>query len=257
MRMAVAARSDARWNESVPEPDQELAAWREEIRRHALAQLARKAAKPPRPVRIGVLVALLVLLAATLIGLRQGMRLQMPVRETAIEIRLIDESQPELPPQPVPAPLPSKIIPRVLTARPMESRHPALPKSEPETGASALDYRVFNADGSVLLPPEPSHQGMQASFIPQSTAASPIMVHQRPLKVRPNHFAQEWQAPAGETLLGAFVREHLTADTQFMTPWGTLMKCGVIVLVAGCTWGPPPVWQPTQTWRPATALDEE
>ena len=117
---------------------------------------------------------------------------------------------------------------------------------------------MFNPDGSIILPPAGANQGMQASFVPQSTAASPIMRHQRPLKVRPNHFAGNWQAPADETLLGAFVREHLTSDTtQFMTPWGTLVKCGVVVVMGGCTWGPPPARQPTQTWRPASALDEE
>jgi hypothetical protein len=98
---------------------------------------------------------------------------------------------------------------------------------------------------------------MQASFVPQSTEASPLMRHQRPLKIRPNHFAQNWQAPPDETLLGAFVREHLTANTQFMTPWGTLVKCGVVVLMGGCTWGPPPVRESRPTWQPASALDEQ
>ena len=119
-------------------------------------------------------------------------------------------------------------------------------------------YRVFNPDGSIIIPPAGANQGMQASFVAQSTAASPIMQHQRPLKVRPNHFAGNWQAPDGETILGAFVREHLTSDTkQFMTPWGTLVKCGVVVLIAGCTWGPPPARESRPTWQPASALDEQ
>jgi hypothetical protein len=260
-RVRVAERVDAQNDEDTIE--HELAAWRHEIRLHALAQLACKPAKPPRSVRIGVLVSLLLLLAGSLIGLRHAMQPKIPPRETAIEIVLIDESQP------APSPGRSPSAPKAMDGRegPKVAAHPTAQRVEPPSTAvqttsttsepASPVYRVFNPDGSVIIPPVGANQGMQASFVPQSTQASPIMRHQRPLKVRPNHFAQNWQAPPDETLLGAFVREHLTADTQFMTPWGTLVKCGVIVLVAGCAWGPPPVWQPTQTWRPATALDEE
>jgi hypothetical protein len=260
-------RAAERWEawEDEDAATRELAAWRHEIRLHALSQLANKPAKPPRSVRIGVFVCLFLLLAASLIGLRHATRLKIAPDETAIQILLIDESQPEPPGRSPSAPkamdgregppLPAKVVAHTTMAKRVAS--PSTVAVDTTASESTPSYRVFNPDGSVILAPVSANQGMQASFVPQSTAASPIMHHQRPLKIRPNHFAGNWQAPPDETLLGAFVREHLTADTQFMTPWGTLVKCGVIVLVAGCTWGPPPVWQPTQTWRPASALEEE
>jgi hypothetical protein len=186
------------------------------------------------------------------------MRLKISPNETAIEIRLIDEAPPE-PAEPVPVPMPPKVIapagPATRIQRPAAVEQTAASTPQP---APAPNYRVFNPDGSVIIPPAGANQGMQASFVAKSTAGSPVMQHQRPLKVRPNHFAQNWQAPPDETLLGAFVREHLTSDTrQFMTPWGTLVKCGVVVLIAGCTWGPPPARESRPTWQPASALDEQ
>lgn len=257
--MRVAERIDAHDDEQAAERD--LAAWRLEIRLHALAELARKPAKPPRWVRISVFVALLLLMTISLVGLRHAMRPKISPNEMAIEIRFIDEAPPEVLPEalPEPQPLPARVVVRTTAARRIKPSAAAAQTvstvPEPE---SAPSYRIFNPDGSIIIPPAGVNKGMQASFVPQSTAASPIMHHQRPLKVRPNHFAGNWQAPDGETILGSFVREHLTSDTiQFMTPWGTLVKCRVVAVMGGCSWGPPPVWQPTQTWRPASALDEE
>jgi hypothetical protein len=249
----VAQRIDAPDDADASERD--LAAWRHEIRLLALAHLASQPAKPPRTVRIGVFVVLILVLTASLVGLRRAMRPKISPNETAIEVFLVDESQPE-PPQPFPTPLPAKE--NATAARrippPVTVTQNASTTLEPEPSPS---YHVFNPDGSVILPQAGGNQGMQASFVAQSTVASPVMQHQRPLKVRPNHFAQNWQAPPDETLLGAFVREHLISDTaQFMTPWGTLVKCGVVVLIAGCTWGPPPARESRPTWQPASALDE-
>lgn len=253
--MRVAQRIDAPDDADTRERD--LAAWRHEIRLLALAHLASQPAKPPRTVRIGVFVVLILVLTASLVGLRRAMRSKISPNETAIEIRLIDESQSE-PPLPVPQPMPARVVVRATAARTIEPPVAAaetvswIPEPEPSPS-----YHVFNPDGSVVIPPVGANQGMQASFVAQSTVASPVMQHQRPLKVRPNHFAQNWQAPPDETLLGAFVREHLISDTaQFMTPWGTLVKCGVVVLIAGCTWGPPPARESRPTWQPASALDE-
>ena len=255
--MGVAEKVDAQHEEDTAE--RELAAWRLDVRLHALAQLARQPAKLPQPARIGILICLLLLLFASLIGLRHAMQPKFSPDESAIEIRLIDELQAE-PPLPIPTPQPARIVAPAAVARRIEPpaavEQTASTTMEPAP-APAPSYRVFNPDGSVIIPAAGANQGMQASFVPQSTAASPVMQHQRPLKVRPNHFAGNWQAPDGETILGAFVREHLTADTQFMTPWGTLVKCGVVVVMGGCTWGPPPARESRPTWQPASALDEQ
>ena len=90
--MRVAERIDAQDDEDTAE--RELAAWRLEIRLHALAQLARKPAKPPLWVRISAFVALLLLLTMSLVGLRHAMRPKISPNEMAIQIRLIDELQP-------------------------------------------------------------------------------------------------------------------------------------------------------------------
>jgi hypothetical protein len=240
--------------------DCDLAAWREEIRRHALLGLARRPVKPPRLLRIGAFVALLLMHVVLLLGLRDAMRVIPKPEESAIQVTWIDLRQPE-PPLPLP-----EIKPHA-TGLPATPRHVSAPSpvatgpsgAAPTTAEPVL--HVYNVDGSVMLPRDLStpadHGSMQASFVPQSTAPSPIMRPQRPLKVRPNHFAGNWQAPRGETLLGSFVREHLTAQTEFVMPWGTHVKCGLVVVVGGCSWGPGPVWMPTWRWQPATMLDEE
>ena len=245
--------------------ERELAAWRLDVRLHALAQLARKPAKPARSVRIGVFVMLLFFLTGLLIELREAMRLKILPDETPIEVFLVDEAPVE-PALPVPAPGRSASAPKAMDGR--EGPHTTAVRriEPPPTAVQATaaepepvpNYRVFNPDGSVIIPPAGANQGMQASFVPQSTAASPLMHHQRPLKVRPNHFAGNWQAPDGETIVGAFVREHLTSDTaEFMTPWGTLVKCRVVAVMGGCTWGPPPARESRPTWQPASVLDEQ
>ncbi len=240
--------------------DRELAAWREEIRRHALLGLARQPARPPSLVRIGAFVALLLMYAVLLLGLRDAMRVIPAPQESAIQVTWIDLRQPE-PPLPLPEAKPHATslpaMPRRVSAPSPVAMAPSVPA--PSTAEPML--HVYNVDGSVMLPRDFStradRDSMQASFVPQSTAPSSIMRPQRPLKVRPNHFARNWQAPPGESLLGSFVREHLTAQTEFVTPWGTHVKCGLIVFMGGCSWGPGPVWMPSQRWQPATELDEE
>jgi hypothetical protein len=260
----LAERIDAQDDAEASERD--LAVWRHEIRLQALAHLASQPDKPSRSVRIGVFVVLILVLTASLVGLRRAMRPKISPNEVAIEIRLIEEARPEPPGRSPSAPKamdgregPTRVVTHATAARRIEppAAAPQRVSTVPEP-ESVPAYRVFNPDGSVIIPPAGANQGMQASFVAQSTAPSPLMQHQRPLKVRPNHFAQNWQAPPDETLLGSFVREHLTSDTrQFMTPWGTLVKCGVVVLIAGCTWGPPPARESRPTWQPASALDEQ
>ncbi|MDR3388701.1 MAG: hypothetical protein P4L92_16765 [Rudaea sp.] len=243
----------------------ELGAWRAEVRRHALTRLGRKPARPPWVLRIGALVLLLLVHAGLLVGLRDAMRAKVAPDETAIQVSWVDLSLPE-PPLPLPSPLPSAApAPHPSPAisgsqRILVSPLPASAASQ-EPAAAGPALRIYNADGSVIVPPDAANQGgnaaLQASFLPQSTAVSPVMRHQRPLKVRPNHFAQNWQAASNETILGTFVRERLTAETEFITPWGTHMKCGLIVFMGACSWGPAPAWKPSRTWQPATELDEE
>lgn len=135
--------------------DQELATWREEIRRHALAELARQPAKPPRLLRIGALASLLLVHAALLIGLRNAMQRPLPPGETAVAVRFLDANLPE-PPLPVPTPSTprSTVIASHVTARVIV---PVAPSAAPTAAPSktAMLQQLFNPDGSIRLPAAP------------------------------------------------------------------------------------------------------
>jgi hypothetical protein len=120
---------------------------------------------------------------------------------------------------------------------------------------------LYNADGSIDVPTDLARQ-LDAPPTTRAIDAPPIadnrvMVHERPLKVRPNHFDAAWQATHAGSALDQFVANHLVKSTDIMRmPWGTRVQCAWIVIIAGCAWGPPDVWHPSQTWKPSTALDE-
>jgi hypothetical protein len=243
----------------------ELSAWRDEIRRKALGHLARKPDKPPRVLRILAVVVLVALHAGLLLGLRDAMRQQPAGDELPIRVRWIDLAQPEPAlPQPLPLPPPS-VRPRTtlpsVVANPPEA--PVVPEPATQPPEESV-LHLYTRDGSLDIPSDLAQQleraRPQPSFTPQSTQMSAVMVHQRPLKVRPNHFAAVWSASSGSAL-DDFVTTHLSAKKEFTMPWGSKVVCRSSIflsLVGGCEWGfPPPHWDPPQPWKPASALDEE
>lgn len=148
--MGLAAGSDIADSAAAGEP--ELAIWREEIRRHALTQLACRPAKPPRFLRISALVFLLSVHAVLLIALRVGMHRSPATNETAVEVRFLDADLPE-PQLPVPStPRPAAVTPRV-TARVIAAASPVAPAAAPPE--TAVSPQLFNPDGSIRVPPEP------------------------------------------------------------------------------------------------------
>jgi hypothetical protein len=228
--------------------------WREDVRLRALARRA--------PARFRVPVWGWIAIAALLLAIVLRIALQpqriTPAANSSMHIVLLDASAPE-PPLPQPAPLPARTAPaarRVATPSP-----PPAPVAEQDAPAP---LRLFNADGSVVLPREqpPRAESIIATFtaarLPESIA---IMRHQRPLKVPPNHFAQNFRQPGGSALTD-FVADHLTAKKEFTLPWGTHVECvGVSLFVAfvgGCGWYTPyRYYVPTEHWKPATELDEQ
>jgi hypothetical protein len=135
--------------------DHELAAWREEIRRHALAGLTRRPVKPPRILRIGALVFLLLVHAVLLMGLRDAMRRPPAAIETTVEVIFLNPDLPEPPlPEPPPStPHPAAAAPRV-TAR-VIAPAPSTP-SVPVPADTAVAPLLFNTDGSIRLPAQSS-----------------------------------------------------------------------------------------------------
>ena len=140
--------SDAGNDDVAPEP--ELAAWRGEVRRHALAQLVRKPAKPPRLLRVGALALLLLLHVALMLGLRNARRGPPTIAETAVEVRLLAANLPE-PPLPVPA----TSVPHVATTTLHAVARPPAATMAATAGDTFTLRQLLNPDGSIRLPAEP------------------------------------------------------------------------------------------------------
>lgn len=232
--------------------------WREDVRLRALERRVPEPFRVPANGWIGI-VALLLALALLRIGL-QPHRV-VPNDTASIRIVLLDAPAAE-PPLPQPAPLPAHAAPPVQRREvPTSSALPPTPARIVESEPPPL--HLYNTDGSVDLPratPQRS-DAMAATFSgPVLPEAMRIMVHQRPLKVRPNHFAANFRQPSGSALTD-FVEDHLTAKKEFTLPWGTHVECvGVSLFVAfvgGCGWYTPyRYYIPTEHWKPATELDE-
>lgn len=250
--------------DSAAVPEQELASWREEVRCRARGRARRVALPPLRPLRIAALVVVLLLHAWLLLGLRAAMRHAPPAPAEAITVRLI-ESAAE-PPLPQPLKLPPRRAPRAArpSAAPVIARAAAV---EAPAAAPPPQPRphLFNLDGSIDLPREPAAdpRAMRGSFVTPAPAAEAlaIMRHQRPLKVRPNHFAGNWRQSTGSAFRD-FIADHLTFEQEFVLPWGTHVKCAEVFLFlaagGGCGWETPyPYYVPTEKWKPASALDEQ
>lgn len=246
-------------------PEHELAAWHEAVRHRAWTRVLRAPREPLRPARVGALVFVLLLHALLLLALHRAVRAPPLAQVEPVQVRLIVEaSEPPLP-QPPPRPLPEQAPPprpHAPARAPLPLARPAPQSVEPEP--PALPH-IFNPDGSIDLPRDTARRpdAMTGTFgmPPPSDEARRIMQHQRPLKMRPNHFAQVWRQGGGNAL-DDFIADHLTFEQEFTLPWGTHVKCGEIFLflaaAGGCGWETPyRYYVPTEKWKPASVLEEE
>ena len=235
--------------------------WREDVR---LRALARRAPEPFRVPTSGWIGCIALLLALVLLRNALLPHRVMPHDTTSVQIVLLDAPAQE-PALPEPAPLP--IHPATRTLRPAPRIALPVPSAAPSplaVDSTPAPLNLFNADGSLALPREHAQRAdttaatFSAPLLPESIG---IMRHQRPLKVRPNHFAANFRHASGSALTD-FVEDHLTARKEFTLPWGTHVECvGVSLFVAfvgGCGWYTPyRYYIPTERWKPSTELDEQ
>ena len=262
--MASTASTVAQQCDDDASPEHELAAWHDAVRHRAWAPEAGAPAPPLRRARIGVLLFVLLLHALLLIALRHAMHQPPLAQIEPLQVRLIDEAASSEPPLPRPPPLPTRAPPRVPSIARAQPRVAPAPAAPPATEPPPL--HLFNPDGSIALPRDsaPDSTAMTATFAtpPPSDEALRIMRHQRPLKVRPNHFAEKWRPANSGSAFTDFIADHLTFEQEFVLPWGTHVKCAEVFLFlaagGGCGWETPyRYYVPTEKWRPASALDEE
>jgi hypothetical protein len=152
-------RAAERWEawEDEDAATRELAVWRHEIRLHALIGLARRPAKPPRILRIGVLALLLLIHVALLIGSRAP-RHGTVIAETAVIVRFLPADLPEPTlPMPTPAPRASADAPRAVGRAAVARAVAATASATPAPAAidTVAPLQLFNRDGSIRLPVEP------------------------------------------------------------------------------------------------------
>jgi hypothetical protein len=233
------------------------AAWTHDVRIRALARRDHRAGHAARLRLWGWLLALaLHLLLVVGIVQRSRHAPAEPVAET-IRVELLDA------PAPLPAlPQPPARAPRVATPA-ARARAPA-PVSTPSPlptppSADPQAPRLFDAEGSPIVPGDLVEQLDRAQplpgYIARSVAPSPLLQPKRPLKVRPNHFAQYWDDSDSLPLHDRMWR-HVLVTRQFDVPWGGQWACAWVLILVACADVPRKPWNPPQTWKPATELDE-
>ncbi|HZX91793.1 MAG TPA: hypothetical protein VFE67_14220 [Rudaea sp.] len=253
--VALAVPDDAGYEEDL----RSAAAWRDAVRACALTRPTHAPGLPPRWRRWGWLLALALHLAV-LIGLRSALREQALAPEaTVVSVELIDA--PAEPSMPEPAPLPPHGAPPTpITPRPSIAPIARSPAPPPVTPDAPPEFHAYNRDGSVAIPDDLAAQldnaQPRAAFIPLKVAPSPLLNPRRPLKVRPNHFAQYWSGTDGMPLHESMWR-YVTATKEFVAPWGGHYGCAWILILVACADIPDKPWNPPQTWQPATQLDEQ
>lgn len=229
--------------------------WREDVRRRALQ---RRTHEPGRPggVRRIAWIAALALHLLLIVVLRIALR-RLDGGAPAIEVMRVDlidapVAEPALP-SPAPLPRPAPLAPTV-------QRHPEVPAERNADRRDEAQPRLFNPDGTVALPPDIDAQIARArrppDFVPRRYDPSPLLLTRRPLKVRPNHFAAAWAGTDGKPL-SQTIWEPLTFVAEFRAPWGGRYACGWILILVACGDIPDKPWNPPQTWRPASVLDEQ
>ena len=247
-------------------PPAELAQWRRDVRLRALARRAPAAVRAPLRVWVALACALLLLALA-----RRLLTPAPPPPTETVSLQIVLRDAPAAAPEPpLSVPPPARALPPLPVSLPVAATRAASNPAEatenaPPPDTPASPPHVFNLDGSIDLPREtaPRADALVANFSapPRSAEALRIMTHQRPLKVRPNHFAANFRAPSGSTLTD-FVEDHLTASKSFTLPWGTHVDCKGIGLgvawLGACGWYTPyKYYVPQAPWRPASVLDEQ
>lgn len=232
------------------------ARWTHDVRIRALARREHGADSAAR-WRRGAWFAALLLHVVLIVALRHTPPLRVDAAaEQAIEVDLL-EAPPPPPPQPEP-PAPSVARERV-EQRP-RAEHPAAPAAGVAAERPvAADPRLFAPDGTAMIPDDMAAQldreRKQAEF-PAGPVPSPLFARKRPLKVRPNHFAQFWDDTDSLPLHDRIWR-YVTATHEFTAPWGGRWKCAYVLMIVACADVPDKPWIAPQTWKPATELDAE
>lgn len=237
--------------------------WRALLHERVLARTRATQASWPRGIKLGA--ASLAVLAHLLLGLWLGdlMRTHPSMDGDRIAVRLIETLPPE-PALPEPPLAPPRIYPPARVGR---TRAPAATASSaPSAPASLPALHLYNPDGSIALP-SANNDAMTASvapdaFVAQAVARSKLMLPHRPLKIRPNHFANAWKGGGNVDLfdrLNELIDKNLTVKKEL---FGGAVKCQatylLVIAVGACGWGfpPPPGGRPIEHWKPATELDE-
>jgi hypothetical protein len=250
---------DAAPNFLAAETQQESIAWCEDVRVRARCR------RPHEPdhassLRRWAWLFAIVLHLTLVVALRQALN---PPDSTAadlnvIQVQLFDlpETEPALP---EPVPLPPRAISHVKTNRQRPVPSPSPPLEPPPVLRNEAPLRLFNPDGSAQLPDgfitQLDRSRPQPDFIPRKYEPSPLLQAKRPLKVRPNHFAQYWAGTDGMPLHEAMWR-HLIVVKEFTAPWGGRYACAWILILVACGDVPDKAWSPPTTWKPATEEDE-
>ena len=238
-----------------------VTAWREDVRHRARGRRSHTT-DHPSPLRRWAWFCAIALHLLLIIGLRLTLRPTAPAAADAdvMQVDLVDLPSPEPPlPEPVlplprPPSEPKQRPPRATSHA--TARTPAAPAAAPEPA----QLRLFNPDGSAMLPDDIAAQldraRPQPDFIARRYEPSPILAAKRPIKVRPNHFAQYWAGTDGMPLHQALFRQ-LTVVKEFTAPWGGKYACAWILIVVACGDVPDKPWTPPVTWKPATEFDEQ
>jgi hypothetical protein len=253
--------------DSVPEAEAErsrssVIAWREDVRRRARGRRSH-ATDHPSPLRRGAWLCAIALHLLLIVGLRLTLRPTAPAAADAdvMQVDLVDLPLPE-PTLPEPA-RPSPRPPSKPQQRPPRATSHATaktPSAPPAVAPEPAPLRLFNPDGSAMLPDDIATQldstRPQPDFIARRYEPSPILAVKRPIKVRPNHFAQYWAGTDGMPLHEALFRR-LTVVKEFTAPWGGKYACAWVLILVACGDVPDKPWTPPTTWKPATEFDEQ
>jgi hypothetical protein len=199
---------------------------------------------------------------AIFVALQESTSRRVENEDEPISISLIEAAPmppavlelPRAPPQEIERPVRS-------VRHPVPIYVPAAPVAAVPTDEPVQTIHLYRADGTLDIPDDLARQIHNAktsrAIDAPPVADNTIMVHVRPLKIRPNHFDMAWKGSHADNELDQFVKDHLIKQTDAMRlPWGTQIECGWFVIVVACGWGPPPVWHAPTTWKPATSLDE-